>query len=67
MQHTSRGVSSAPRDNVQFIQDTTGARVWLRESPMQLEVSASTEPANFFVGVQQLTDVAPRLTRAVGE
>ena len=28
-----------------FIQDKSGARVWLRESPMQLEICASTEPA----------------------
>ena len=43
--HLKRKILGPKGRNVHFIQDSSGASVWLRESPMQLEICASTEQA----------------------
>ena len=45
MAHLKRKILGPKGRNVHFIQDSSGARIWLRESPMQLEIYASNEQA----------------------
>ena len=47
---------------IHHIQDQSGARIWLREDPLQLEVSASSEKA-LGMAVSMARDLADTVSR----